>query len=261
MLQGAPVNSSVSQAKQLSPPSAHSAGGKNGLSHPGKAPASLPSPMAAPLVDPGHSNGGHATPEPGNGLPHSAPVTAEATESAGPGPTPAVKPFPPTSPIVSAGENGDASKVEVPRTGEALKPGATPVVSVDASGVLSNGKLTSSNADTTSSQPTANAGQQPAAPAAAQVTSSSNHTSQQGSQAEALPTAAAQPALTREAAIERLEGLLRRLSAEHDPEGFFREKVSTDLKGCENYYERIKNPMWLSLISSKVSSANVTEDA
>lgn len=64
--------------------------------------------------------------------------------------------------------------------------------------------------------------------------------------------------LTKEAAIERLEGLLRRLSAEHDPEGFFRERVSTELKGCENYYDRIRSPMWLSLVSSKVHSPHVS---
>lgn len=61
-----------------------------------------------------------------------------------------------------------------------------------------------------------------------------------------------QPSLTSEAALERIEGLLRRLCAEHDPEGFFQEKVSTELKGCENYYERIKSPMWFSRIRSKV---------
>ena len=63
------------------------------------------------------------------------------------------------------------------------------------------------------------------------------------------------PALTPEVALERLEGLLRRLGAEHDPENFFQEKVRTDMLGCANYYEKIKHPMWFSLIRSKVSLA------
>ena len=64
------------------------------------------------------------------------------------------------------------------------------------------------------------------------------------------------PALTPEVALERLEGLLRRLGAEHDPENFFQEKVRTDMLGCANYYEKIKHPMWFSLIRSKVRLAS-----
>ena len=63
------------------------------------------------------------------------------------------------------------------------------------------------------------------------------------------------PPLTPEVALERLEGLLRRLGAEHDPEKFFQEKVRSDMLGCANYYEKIKHPMWFSLIRSKVSLA------
>lgn len=60
-------------------------------------------------------------------------------------------------------------------------------------------------------------------------------------------------ALTFEAAVERVEGVLRRLTLEHDKGGFFQDRVSTDLRGCENYYERIKHPMWFSRIREKVS--------
>ena len=60
------------------------------------------------------------------------------------------------------------------------------------------------------------------------------------------------PQLSMDAALERIEGLLTRLSLEHDTEGFFKEKVSTEMPGCENYYERIKKPMWLSKIKDKV---------
>jgi hypothetical protein len=60
------------------------------------------------------------------------------------------------------------------------------------------------------------------------------------------------PGLAAEVAIERLEGLLRRLGAEHDPENFFQERVREEMLGCGNYYDKIKNPMWFSLIRNKV---------
>jgi len=61
-------------------------------------------------------------------------------------------------------------------------------------------------------------------------------------------------ALTPEVALERLEGLLRRLGAEHDPENFFQEKVSTQMPGCADYYEKIKHPMWFSQMHAKVTT-------
>ena len=69
-----------------------------------------------------------------------------------------------------------------------------------------------------------------------------------------VPPAVQQGSLTFEAAVERVEGALRRLAVEFDKEGFFQHKVSTDLRGCEDYYERIKNPMWFARIREKVSS-------
>lgn len=60
--------------------------------------------------------------------------------------------------------------------------------------------------------------------------------------------------LTYEAAVERVEGFLRRLAVEHDKEGFFQEKVLTSLRGCEDYYVRIKHPMWFSRMREKASS-------
>ena len=68
-----------------------------------------------------------------------------------------------------------------------------------------------------------------------------------------VPPAVQQGSLTFEAAVERVEGALRRLALEFDKEGFFQHKVSTDLRGCEDYYERIKNPMWFAHIREKVS--------
>ena len=59
-------------------------------------------------------------------------------------------------------------------------------------------------------------------------------------------------ALTLESAVERIDGLLRRLALEHDSEGYFQEKVSPSVPGCESYYERIKSPMWFALIREKV---------
>jgi len=67
------------------------------------------------------------------------------------------------------------------------------------------------------------------------------------------------PGLVAEVAIERLEGLLRRLGAEHDPESFFQERVLKEQLGCENYYEKIKNPMWFSLIRAKVNTPSLAK--
>lgn len=67
-----------------------------------------------------------------------------------------------------------------------------------------------------------------------------------------IPTALPSTKLSLEAAIERIDGMLRRIALEHDKENFFQEKVSTDVQGCKDYYQRIDKPMWFALIREKV---------
>ena len=160
------------------------------------------------------------------------PLSAEGLESGGP-----------------IGSNGDSSQKRV-EASAVSKASAAPAVSLLAKGQTQNGKQ--QNKSTT-------AGALDAAVGPAQSTQPQQANREASSQPATRAEAAAAPAipwLTREAAIERLEGLLRRLSAEHDPEGFFRERVSTEIAGCEKYYDSIKSPMWLSLVSSKVLIPN-----
>lgn len=67
-----------------------------------------------------------------------------------------------------------------------------------------------------------------------------------------VPTALPTNQLSTDAAIERVDGMLRRLALEHDKESFFQEKVLTSTQGCADYYERIKKPMWFAAIREKV---------
>ena len=242
-LQGGSLNSSLGQSKQLTAPSTQAA--KNGLSRPDQEPAPVSTPMAAALVDSSHSNGAPASsgaaalPSHASGPPAASGVSAAAASHAGKEDVD----------MPHSAEPADVKEHKGPGPAETLqsKPSGAPVVNLAASGLAQEG----------------NSLTEPAAlqqlPHQVQGTAektkqgSSEDAAQQPVQAEA-PKASVQVALTKEAAVERLEGMLRRLSAEHDPEGFFRNRVSTDLKGCENYYERIKHPMWLSLISSKVDT-------
>lgn len=198
---------------------------------------------ASALIEPAHQNGaatqeqsstqlGEGSADPAATAPEAEaamPLSAEGLESGGP--------------------YGDSSQKRV-KASAVSKASAAPAVSLFAKGQTQNGKQ--QNKSTTAAALDVAVG-----PAQSTQPQQANReaSSQPATRAEAA-AAPAIPMLTREAAIERLEGLLRRLSAEHDPEGFFRERVSTEIAGCEKYYDSIKSPMWLSLVSSKVLIPN-----
>ena len=105
------------------------------------------------------------------------------------------------------------------------------------------------------SHPAAENGNQPAVPTASPAAPLSAADQANAAPKEGVskgPEQPLQPALPVEAAIERVEGFMRRLAVEHDKEGFFQQKVSTELRGCEDYYERVKHPMWFARIGEKV---------
>lgn len=232
MPQGGPISS-----RRGSTP-AELATGKDAIQKP-NAEGARPTPAmaASALVEPGHQNGAAAQ---GQGSTQQTKSSDHPSCSA-----PQAEAEMPLAGGGNANGHADQKRFEAAAIS---KTSAAPSVSLTASGQTQNGKQ--HNKTTTA-----------AAPQPAVVEALAKQPQQATGEASSQPTAQSEPAaapanptLTREAAIERLEGLLRRLSAEHDPEGFFREAVSVELKGCEDYYDRISRPMWLSRISTQVSS-------
>ena len=238
MPQGGSISSSLNQPSQGTTP-AKTAPVEDGHKKSSADGRPLPSEMAASaLVESAHQNGSAAQDkgsQQSKGPPDPMGNTPQAEEKMPLG----------TERAVEADGQASQKRVEAPAISKAS---AAPAVSLTASGQTQNGKQDTQSPTAAAPGPAVAAGQA-SQPQHANAEASSRPDTH--SQPAANP---AMPSLTREAAIERLEGLLRRLSSEHDPEGFFREAVSKELEGCKDYYDRISQPMWLSRISSQVIS-------
>ena len=239
MPQGASISSSLGQSSRSATP-AETVAVVDGLQKPSTDGRRLPSDMAASaLVEPAHQNGSAAQEQgaiqQSKGLPDPTGEIAQAEKE---------------MPLAAEGAvareaNGHAGQKGV-EASAISKTYAAPGLNLTASGQTQNGKQDNMSPTTAAPGPAVAAG--PASQPQPKHAEASSQATAHSQPAAALSA----PSLTREAAIERLEGLLRRLSAEHDPEGFFREAVSKHLAGCEDYYDRISSPMWLSRISTQV---------